>query len=217
MLFELLKSQNFSGRDYDDFEVEIMDYGFATIRKWIREGDLITECSKASSWPVPNHSQTRLDLLTQEEISELAADIVVDATMKFKQKALIDGGWDPNKRASLRTYFVGRCKLSAINELKRLAKRRQDEEIFDHRGYEQLLEIPSRDMTPEQLLESDEELRAIAGVLNEQEEATLAMHLRGLSHKEIAQTLGITPGAARKIVHRARQKIKTDQEKRGFA
>lgn len=36
MLFELLKSQNFSGRDYDDFEVEIMDYGFATIRKWIR-------------------------------------------------------------------------------------------------------------------------------------------------------------------------------------
>ncbi|ERA50757.1 hypothetical protein B178_09261 [Corynebacterium diphtheriae DSM 43988] len=34
-------------------------------------------------------------------------------------------------------------------------------------------------MTPEQLLESDEELRAIAGVLNEQEEATLAMHLRG--------------------------------------
>lgn len=49
MLYELLKSQNFSGRDYDDFEVKIMDYGFATIRKWIREGDLIAECRKASS------------------------------------------------------------------------------------------------------------------------------------------------------------------------
>ncbi|CAB0523348.1 hypothetical protein CIP100275_02093 [Corynebacterium diphtheriae] len=54
MLYELLKSQNFSGRDYDDFEVKIMDYGFATIRKWIREGDLISECRKASSWPDPS-------------------------------------------------------------------------------------------------------------------------------------------------------------------
>ncbi|MFA1476650.1 hypothetical protein ACQXZL_10335 [Corynebacterium diphtheriae] len=33
----------------------------------------------------------------------------------------------------------------------------------------------------------------------------------------MAQTLGTTPGAARKVVHRVRQKIKTDQEKRGFA
>ncbi|MHC9549226.1 hypothetical protein ACQQ67_10190 [Corynebacterium diphtheriae] len=30
------------------------------------------------------------------------------------------------------------------------------------------------------------------------------MHLRELSHKEIAQTLGTTPGAARKVVHRVR-------------
>lgn len=79
-----------------------MDYGFATIRKWIREGNLIVECMKASSWPVPTHSQTRLDVLTQEEISELAADIVVDAAMKFKQKALIGGGWNPDRKASLR-------------------------------------------------------------------------------------------------------------------
>ncbi|AEX42733.1 hypothetical protein CD31A_2066 [Corynebacterium diphtheriae 31A] len=36
-------------------------------------------------------------MLTQEEISELAADIVVDATMKFKQKALIDGVGIPTR------------------------------------------------------------------------------------------------------------------------
>ncbi|WP_339017337.1 hypothetical protein R3O64_04055 [Corynebacterium hesseae] len=98
-----------------------MGYGFACIKKWILTKELLAKCREKLDF-VPNDEDVRLDLLTPDEVEEIAEDIVVESVLVFREDALVGGKWSPTGGASLKTFFVGRCLMEACKVLKRRAK-----------------------------------------------------------------------------------------------
>lgn len=207
-LYQVLREQGFEGKDYDDFEIEIMGYGFACIKKWILNGQLLAKCREKLTY-VPKEDEVRLDLLTEDQADELAQDIVVQAVLGFREESLVGGKWSPTGGASLKTFFIGKCFKVACDvlrqrarELKNLARYIQvvdDETLFD---------LPSRELSVEAQFEVDEELRRVADILSEKELKVARLRAKNLSAKQIADELGMLPTGVNKALERARAKAR---------
>lgn len=216
-LYEVLREQGFQGRDYDDFEIELMGYGFACIKKWILTRELLSKCQEKLRF-VPTEEEVRLDLLTPDETEEIAQDIVVEAVLGFRKDALVGGKWSPTGGASLKTFFVGRCLIEACKAMEQRARElerttRYIQEVEDA----ELLELPSRKMSLETQFELDDELRRVAGLLSAKELEVTRLHVVGLSAKEIADRLGMLPRNVNKTLERTRAKARKHRNKGGVA
>lgn len=216
-LYEVLREQGFQGRDYDDFEIELMGYGFACIKKWILTGELLAKCREKLDF-VPTDEEVRLELLTSDEAEEIAIDIVVQSVLEFREDALVGGRWSPTGGASLKTFFVGRCLMEACKvlrqrarELKRTARYLQEVEE------DELLQLPSREMPLETQFELDDELRHVAGLLSDKELEVARLRAEGLSAKEIADKLGALPRSVNKALERVRAKARKHKNEGGVA
>ena len=147
----------------------------------------------------------------------MAIDIVTDAVLAFREEALIGGQWKPEKNASLRTYFVGRCKKTSVDFLRKLAQQRRIEKLTISIEDEGIIQIPARAMDAEQLLEHDEELRRVANILSEEEQYALSLQDQGVPVREIARELGRTTTAVYKLISKARTRARHEFTRRGFA
>ncbi|QPS60673.1 RNA polymerase sigma factor [Corynebacterium minutissimum] len=216
-LYEVLREQGFQGRDYDDFEIEIMGYGFACIKKWIMTKELLAKCREKLDF-VPNDEDVRLDLLTPDEVEEIAEDIVVESVLVFREHALVGGKWSPSGGASLKTFFVGRCLMEACKVLKRRARElkrtaRYIQEVEEN----ELLQLPSREMPLETQFELDDELRHITGLLSDKELEVARLRADGLSAREIADRLETFPHSVNKALERVRAKARKHRNEGGVA
>lgn len=216
-LYEVLREQGFQGRDYDDFEIELMGYGFACIKKWILTRELLSKCREKLRF-VPTEEEVRLALLTPDETEEITQDIVVESVLGFREDALIGGKWSPTGGASLKTFFVGRCLIEACKAMEQRARElerttRYIQEVEDA----ELLELPSRKMSLETQFELDDELRRVAGLLSAKELEVTRLHAVGLSAKEIADRLGMLPRNVNKTLERTRAKARKHRNKGGVA
>jgi RNA polymerase sigma factor (sigma-70 family) len=83
----------------------------------------------------------------------------------------------------------------------------------DSRGYEQLDESYDGVERPDQALDRKESIRALvvslAGLPERQRSALLLRELEGRSYEEILHELGVTRGALRQLLHRARTNLRT--------
>lgn len=216
-LYEILREEGFQGKNYDDFEIELMGYGFACIKKWILTKELLAKCDEKLNF-VPKEEDARLDLLTADEAEEIAQDIVVESVLGFREDALVGGKWSPTGGASLKTFFVGRCLIEACKVLDHRARAlkraaRYIEEVEE----DELLELPSRDTPLETQFELDDELRRVAGLLSDKELEVARLHSEGLSAKEIADRLGMIPRNVNKALERVRAKARKLRNEGGVA
>lgn len=216
-LYEVLREQGFQGRDYDDFEIELMGYGFACIKKWMLTGELLSKCREKLNF-VPTDEEVRLDLLTPDEAEEIAQDIVVQSVLEFREDALVGGKWSPTRGASLKTFFVGRCLMEACKVLKQRARELERTALYIQEVEDdKLLELPSREMPLETQFELDDELRHVAGLLSLKELEVSRLHAEGFSAKEIADGLGMLPRNVSKALERARTKARRCRNEGGVA
>ncbi|MCZ9293979.1 RNA polymerase sigma factor [Corynebacterium meitnerae] len=216
-LYEVLREQGFQGKDYDDFEIELMGYGFACIKKWILTKELLSKCREKLKF-VPKDEDVRLDLLTPDEAEEIAQDIVVESVLGFREDALVGGNWSPTGGASLKTFFVGRCLMEACRVLKQRAKElKRTARYIQEVEEDDLLNLPSREMPLETQFERDDELRRVAGLLSERELEVVRLHAEGLSAKDIADRLGMLPRNVNKALERARAKARKHRNEGGVA
>jgi hypothetical protein len=110
-LARTLKAQGFSGRDYEVFRDELIRYGVAVLRGWLRTGAIPGKCRQKGIRGVPAQMSRQFDGDTAEE---LAGESVARALEPFRVQALLGGRWDPGRGAALKTYFVhGRHGCSA--------------------------------------------------------------------------------------------------------
>lgn len=161
----------------------------------------------AQNWHVYLSSQSR-DLLSSSSVSSRVRPqrraIVAEAIAAFRKDVLIPGTWDPSKGASLRTYFIGNCKLRFANVYRRW--------ISETRG------IPIDDGTIRAELEHQRaarvpvevtaELRRLAPRLRDGTiERINALGAVGYTKAEIAAIDGTTEGAINARLYRAREKM----------
>jgi hypothetical protein len=100
---------------------ELAAVGIGVVSAWIMSGEIYKHCSDLNRAVTPPARP-----FTADEREMLAADAVVAGLDLFREKGLVKGEWNPAAGACLSTYFIGACKLSLSNALrKRLSERSQ--------------------------------------------------------------------------------------------
>jgi RNA polymerase sigma-70 factor (ECF subfamily) len=137
-----------------------------------------------------------------------AEDLVQETFLKaWKQRSKFDG------RASFGTWLHRICANCSLDHLR--ARKRRQELTVESRSdeSEELIDrVAAESPSPERLTLSDE----ISGILNSalaeltsvERTAFVMRHYEGIGIEEIAETLGVQPGAAKHSVFRAVQKLR---------
>jgi DNA-directed RNA polymerase specialized sigma24 family protein len=201
-LVRTLAAGGFAGPEYTAFQEDVADYGIATMKAMLKSGLIFIKCAqrglKLPRWR-----------MTPEDHEELAVDTVGRALPVFRRKALVEGGWKPERGASLKTYFVNLLPYQFANAYRAW---RGDQE-GDAVRYEDISELaPASDPGPEQVvLQQQEILDGLAAVESAKTRAALVLSEDGYDQEEIAEIIG--DGATRRTVEgllrRHREKIAT--------
>lgn len=181
-----LVAAGFTGPRYMLFETDATYYGLAVIIKWLATGEIYQRAA-AVRRPVP---RPPLALSVDERLG-LAGLVVAEGLKYFKQSALRDGQWRPERGASLKTFFIGACLLRFKAAFAAWRPDSVVEEVPTDLIFE-LCELPPSvaSSVPDQALLH---LRAWGGLKALDDPVVrkiLVCHAAGLLHAEIAAVVG---------------------------
>lgn len=186
----------FAGRDWDAFVTVLAEYGLQVFQSWIRSGKVFTECL---------HSGPRRRFQNDDEILEIAGEIVAEAITSFRSDVLIPGTWDATRGASLRTFFIGNCKLQFANVYRRWLTETAGPPVdFDDGRFRAELEYQRAPRVPVEV--AAELQRQAPRMRNGSVEHIHLLGAAGYTNAEIAKINDTTEGAINARLHRARQK-----------
>lgn len=186
----------FAGREWNAFVTVLAEYGLQVFRSWLRTGKVFIEC---------RHSGPRRRFRSQDEITEIADEVVAEAIVAFRKDVLVPGTWDATKGASLRTFFIGNCKLQFANVYRRWARETESKpaDVDDERICAEL----EHQRAPCVSVEIAAELRRQTPRLRIGTiEHINMLDAAGYTKAEIAKINNTSEGAINARLHRAREK-----------
>ncbi len=134
--------------------------------------------------------------LDRETRTDLATDTVVAALPAFLA-VLKENRWDPTKGASLKTYFLGKCKWEFLNVYKKWQR------LHESPNLELLADEMTTFVDPDaaagpadQALLSREQQRAVLALSTDKARRAFSLADMGYSHEEIAEQLGVADAKA---------------------
>lgn len=99
-----LRERGFEGEEYELFAGKLLEDGYATIKPWIASGRMAREATRRGRvvGRLPRGT-------TEADIHELATDTVYAALKMYRRLALVEARWQPDRGATLLSYFLGAC------------------------------------------------------------------------------------------------------------
>jgi hypothetical protein len=212
LLVEELVRRRFSGVRYAQFEYELGRYGLSVMRGWLYSGTVFGLAANRGYTLHP--TERELDTLRRDSDarSEIAITTVGKALPRFRQQALVEGGWQFEGGASIPTYFMGATLSDFPNEFRRWRIQRDRWRRQDH-GDEAVNGLHLQDASDDPAvlalgnIRVKEDLQRISPRSREIVELTLA----GYRQDEIVEMLDETSvRAVEGVLHRWR----TEEKKR---
>lgn len=212
-VLEVLAQDGFKGSRYDLFVDELVRYGISVLRGWMYSG-FIFQLVADRGFGLNPHELDLEELASDSDLrEELATMTVARALPRFRQRALIEGGWTCEGGASIATYFMGACAYDFPNEYRRyrageVRQRRveQQQQLF----YEPLVSPLS---VADEVVGNLEVLEHLDGVRDLRTRAVVALTIDGYSQEEIRQLLdAASVRAIEGMLYRWRTKEKRDRE-----
>ncbi|PTM84240.1 hypothetical protein LXH13_39645 [Streptomyces spinosirectus] len=207
---EELAAHGFEGPVYKTFEDRLCREAWPALRGMLRTGLLIQLSVKWFTdhqivfFVPPDHK----DLLRTSglERDELLVDIVLPALRKFRLKALIGGGWNPEYRGPkgpgcLTSYFIGLCILEFRRAYLKWAKQRarlaeQEAALLDPEAFFRLRPALPHLAEPEVVLFTGPFMELL-DTQPAETQAVVRLTFEGYADSEIAEKLRSTVGAVR--------------------
>jgi hypothetical protein len=208
----LLSQDGFAGPRYARFEEELARYGISVLRGWMYSGYVFRFVAKSGFSLDPDERELE-ELARDSELREdLATMTVASALPRFRQKALVDGGWRHDGGARITTYFMGACAYEFPNEYRR--HRRSEERWRLARDRSEATAQTSTNSVADEVLGK---LRVRDHLRNDikdaQARAVVALNLDGYTHEEIRQILDATSvRVIEGLIYRWRTKAKQAAE-----
>lgn len=212
-LLEVLAQDGFAGSRYDRFVDELVRYGISVLRGWMYSG-YIFQLVADRGFGLNPHELDLEELASDSDLrEELATMTVARALPRFRQRALVEGGWTCEGGASIATYFMGACAYDFPNEYRRyrageVRHRRveQQQQLF----YEALVSPVG---VADEVVGRLEVLEHLEGVSDLRTRAVVALTIDGYSQEEIRQLLdAASVRAIEGMLYRWRTKQKRDRE-----
>ncbi|MFJ3861538.1 hypothetical protein ACIPRL_35595 [Streptomyces sp. NPDC090085] len=214
-LIEILRKDGFEGHRYQVFENDLARYAISVLRAWMYSGYIFTMASSRGYGLNPHELDLERLAADSDLRDELATMTVALALPRFRQRALIEGGWTFAGGAGITTYFMGACLYDFPNEFRRhrageAAQRaaQKQPQFID----EILPGVESEIVGREALREA---IKAIPPK-KLRERAVVALTLDGYTQEEIRLILGEdSVRAIEGVMHRWRKKAAERLEKKG--
>jgi RNA polymerase sigma factor (sigma-70 family) len=207
-LIDRLQWSGFAGAEYDRFAEELARYGVAVLRKWLYTGEIFGRLKDKGFGPVPPLPATGWDA---DDRDMLVNDTVVLALRKFREQVLLRHRWDPDRGATLKTFFIGQCLMRFPNFYRGWVRDTVDRESrhrLDELGPD---DVDDRVDVERRAVVNDELARGLRQ-LDPRTRAVLVLRALGYQQDEIAERLGTTRKAVECIESRHRKRLERHRE-----
>ena len=201
-----LAARGFEGPEYDLFEEQLSAYSISVMVNWVRSKRIIEMCARRR---VPGtRTMSRMAALhwpDYHESEDVALTTVAKALPTFRKIGLVEGGWRPERGASLTTYFTGTCMFVFPDVYRTWRESRQRRVSGEENA------TPSNNhlnTDPAHIVIAREELRERLPQ-DSRSRTVLLLNAEGYRTTEIAQILGITERSIDGILYRFRSANRT--------
>ncbi|WP_035841866.1 hypothetical protein [Kitasatospora azatica] len=111
-LVEKLAEQDWCGPAFQLLERRLIEIGTQVLTRWISRGEIYERCYLQGR-PIVTDAAARAVLREDhDERASLVGEAVAQAWKRFRERALIGGGWLAEGGSSLASYFVGAVLLA---------------------------------------------------------------------------------------------------------
>ncbi|MEU8569851.1 hypothetical protein AB0C51_16095 [Streptomyces pathocidini] len=188
-------------------EDELARYGIAVLYSWIVDGSLQSRIRRLSGHAVHLSSEHLAD---HDGLSELVHTTVAVALRQFRRRALAGTGWQPEKGASVRTFFIGRCLLSFPNEYRRWVREQRQWGPLPPVPLREAEHLAARDplSRPEELVIDRRTVHALLVEADPRTRRALVGLLYGYPQAVIAAELGMTIKSIEMLLYRHRRRLR---------
>ena len=203
-LAERLHAAGYVGRDWDYFAAELIKYGYAVLIAWMRDGVIWRRLATRNIGGLPTPPPWEWHL---ETWTDLASDVLISAVPKFRDTVLATGRWDPNGRASLKTFFIGHCLIRFPNPYRswHTAVTARNLEVPD--DIDSWRHADPTGAGPEHDLVRREDLAHGLATLDDRTREALVLLDQGYDQAEVADRIGTSRKAVEMIVRRHRARL----------
>jgi DNA-directed RNA polymerase specialized sigma24 family protein len=208
-----LQLNSYAPKVWNPVAEEFARYGLAVFRSWIRLGFVFGIVTKATGYGFTKLPDERIT--DPVEVEDLASMTVVYALADFLEKVLKQNKWDPNRGASLKTYFIGQCKWQFPNvykEWSRLQRRTPAGESLDYLIDKNVL-APAHDNIAA-TFDRDAEIQEVLSAVDSAEaQSALVYQAEGYSHAEIALMTGLKDAkAVENLIGRWKRRLASERK-----
>ncbi|MFD9082497.1 sigma-70 RNA polymerase sigma factor region 4 domain-containing protein [Streptomyces erythrochromogenes] len=209
-LYERLQQLDFAGREMDLLREDLWLYGWKCLSAWTKDGTIIEKCGERDIVVLARWFEVEALKRRGELRDEVVHAAVEYAVRTFTEEYLRDGRWNPDKGATMRTYFLGTCMYAFRDAFRNWAGRYRrslfsaadplvQAELYAPYGYYDSYDTTVFRETIRRIMENaGPEIRAICGCIWEAK----------MTHKEIGDELGISSRAVEGHMRRLRARAK---------
>ncbi|MEV7174058.1 hypothetical protein AB0O18_30710 [Streptomyces sp. NPDC093224] len=108
-LYARLRQRDFTGWEMDLLREDLWLYGWKCLSAWTKDGTIIEKCGERDI-VVPNRWFEVETLRRRSDLRDEVVHTAVESAVRtFTEGYLRSGRWNPNRGATMRTFFLGTC------------------------------------------------------------------------------------------------------------
>ena len=189
-LRDAMAARDFSGPLYRRFQEELARYGTSVLRGWMYSG-YVFKLIAARGFAVHPTAAELEELHRDSEVRDDLANMTVALALpRFRERALVGGGWRFEGGAGLPTYFMGSCLYVFPNEFRK--RRVQLEKFRRQDGRDPALTTPGTDPVSDPAVIATGNKRVLDhlnDIDRERTQSIVALRIDGYSQEEIVELL----------------------------
>lgn len=201
-MIEGLRLDGFTGPAYDRFEDALARYGLGVSQAWLHNGHFFSVAAKHGYGVAFDDTDLTLLHFDRTARSSLSNMIVGRTLPKFRQQALVEGGWN-YELAGINTYFMGATVFCFPNEyrswqatIRRWGRSdRAEEQCAVREGSDEANEIAMW-------------IKEALPTLKPEKHRLLVLDLLGYTNAQIGERLGLSDRAVEGQLARLREKCR---------
>ncbi|MFD5620546.1 hypothetical protein [Streptomyces yangpuensis] len=214
-MVDLLAQDDFKGKRYDQFANELIRYGISVLRGWMHSGFIFDLVARRGYGLSPTSFELD-ELASDNDLREQLASMTVACTLpRFRQRALVEGGWTQAGGASIATYFMGSCTYDFPNEFRRHRSERERWRRSTQRQRE-IREHWVGASAAEEVMETLEALDVLHSIAASRDRAIVLLTSEGFSQEEICSLVDARSArAVEGALYRLRKQMKQSRREDG--